>query len=461
MFIGKRAVVIGAGIGGLAAAQALAGKFEKIVVLERDVLPLQPEARAGVPQGRHAHALLPGGAAALDVLFGNCSAALVEAGAKRSDLGMRLVYEVGGRAMPQRELGTPLIKCSRPLVEAVVRGFVQQRNDIAILDGRRVTGIVATPDGSAVSAVACEARDGMQERYEADLVVDASGRGEPALAFLAATGRAAPEQTTVGIDVAYSTAIVEFPADAMPDFDVMATLPMPPDNPHGGMILVREDNCFFASLSTRGGEVPPADWPGFIEGATKLTTRSQHELMKRAKLRGRITQFKFPESRRLHFERLVNLPRGLVALGDAVCRFNPVYGQGMSSAAQQALLLRDLLASRQGHAQPLDGLFEALAAATVPLLDNIWALSALPDLAYPHARGARPDDLQQWLDFNGAVFQAAFADAQVQQRLFEVIALLKPAAVLREPAFVERVERVIAQMRQQAEAAEEKAAERA
>jgi 2-polyprenyl-6-methoxyphenol hydroxylase-like FAD-dependent oxidoreductase len=451
MFIGRRAVVIGAGVGGLAAAQALSGKFEKIVVLERDVLPAQPEARMGVPQGRHAHALLPGGAAALDTLFGGCSAKLIEAGAKHSDFGTHFVYEVGGQPMPERSIGTQLIKCSRPLIEAVVRSFVQQRNDIAILDGRRVTGIVAAADGRAVSAVICEARDGMPERYEADLVVDASGRGELTLAFLAATGRPAPEETTIGIDVAYSTAIVEFPAGAMPDFHVMLTMPKAPDNPRGGMILVREDNSFFASLSSRGGDAPPADWPSFIEYATRLTTRTHHDLMKRAKLRGRIMQFKFAESRRVHFEKLADWPRGLVPLGDALCRFNPVYGQGMSSAALQAVLLRDLLAARRGGAQPLDGLFGAFAAAIAPTLDNIWSLSALPDLAYAHARGARPDGLQQTLDWNVAVHQAAFADVEVQRRLFEVIGLLKPASALREPAFVDKVERLVAQMRAEAE----------
>jgi 2-polyprenyl-6-methoxyphenol hydroxylase-like FAD-dependent oxidoreductase len=153
----------------------------------------------------------------------------------------------------------------------------------------------------------------------------------------------------------------------------------------------------------------------------------------------------------VHFEKLADWPRGLVPLGDALCRFNPVYGQGMSSAALQAVLLRDLLAARRGGAQPLDGLFGAFAAAIAPTLDNIWSLSALPDLAYAHARGARPDGLQQTLDWNVAVHQAAFADVEVQRRLFEVIGLLKPASALREPAFVDKVERLVAQMRAEAE----------
>jgi 2-polyprenyl-6-methoxyphenol hydroxylase-like FAD-dependent oxidoreductase len=445
MFIGKRAVVIGAGIGGLTAAQALAGKFEKIVVLERDVLPAQAEARAGVPQGRHAHALLPGGAAALDALFAGFSATLRAAGAKESDLGMKLVYQVGGRAMPERNIGVPLFKCTRPFLEGIVRSHLQRQNDIAILDGRRVTGIVASADGKAVSAVTCEARDGRSERYEADLVVDASGRGEPTLALFAATGRAAPEETKIGIDIAYSTAIVEFPEGAAPDFHMLVTMPNAPENSRGGTLLAREDNSFFASLSARGGDVPPADWPGFLDYATTLPSRSLHDTLKRTKLRGRIVQFGFPESRRTHFERCADLPRGVIALGDALCRFNPVYGQGMSSAAKQAVLLRDLLASREHDAKPLDGLFEAFAATAGSVLDNIWALSAIPDLAYPHARGARPENLQEALDYSAAVHLAAFADADVHRRLFEVIALLKPASALREEAFVEKVKRLAGQ----------------
>jgi 2-polyprenyl-6-methoxyphenol hydroxylase-like FAD-dependent oxidoreductase len=161
MYIGKRAVVIGAGMGGLTAAQALVGKFEKIVVLERDVLPASTEPRAGVPQGRHPHALLPGGLAALDDLFNGYAEAMLAAGAKVNDMGVRSVYAYPGQpALPERTLGIGLLKASCPLIEGTVRRYVQQQTGIVVLDGPRVTEAVPMPDGAAVSAVRCETHDG-------------------------------------------------------------------------------------------------------------------------------------------------------------------------------------------------------------------------------------------------------------------------------------------------------------
>ncbi|CAB3766766.1 FAD-dependent oxidoreductase [Paraburkholderia solisilvae] len=449
MTIGKQAVVIGAGIGGLAAAQALIGSFERIVLLERDHASGAVEPRAGVPQGRHAHALLPGGAKALDALFDGFSTALRDAGARYSDLGLKMQFEFSAQdSVPEGALGIPLLKCTRPLIESVLLRFLNQRKEIAILDGRRVTGIVATPDGQSVAAVRCETRDGMHETHDADLVVDASGRGKPTLDFLQATGRSAPEETAFRIDFSYTTAIIEFADGERPEFDVLRTMPAPPHNPRQGLLLAREDNCYFASVGSRGADVPPGDWPGFIEFAAGLQTRSLHDLFKRARLHGKLVQYAFPENRRRHFERCENWPRGLIPFADAICRFNPIYGQGMSAAAVEAERLRDVLASRRdgqhaGH--PLDGLFEAFMQKTLPALDNIWMLAVMPDFAFPETQGARPDKFEESLKFNGMLQRAACIDVDIRKLLFEVMALLKPSTELRTEAVVEKVKRLCAE----------------
>jgi 2-polyprenyl-6-methoxyphenol hydroxylase-like FAD-dependent oxidoreductase len=443
MPIGKQAVVIGAGMGGLTAARALVGMFERIVVLERDVLPAGIEPRAGVPQGRQPHALLPGGLAALDDLFDGYGAALHSAGAKIDDMGMRLIYEFPGQpAMPERRLGITLVKATRPLIEGTVRRFIGQHQEVVLLDGRRVTEIVATPDGSAVSAVRCETRDGTLETHEAELVIDASSRGELTLEFLRATGRAMPAETTIGVDFSYSTVLVDFPAGHAPRHQVHMNLPDAPASSRMGLLLAREDDYMFAALGGRGKDAPPADWPGFLACAAQLPGGALHATLEHARPHGKVLQYSFPESRRRHFERCENWPRGLMPFADAICRFNPVYGQGMTAAAQQAVLLRDLLDSRRRQAQPLAGLFEALMEQVTPLLDNIWALSALPDLAYPDARGERPDNLDEALQFNIALHRAAFLDADIHQRLFNVIALLKPASEIQSEAVVEKVQRL-------------------
>jgi len=446
MYLGKRAVVIGAGVGGLAAAQALVGSFEHIVLIERDVLPAQAEARPGVPQGRHPHGLLPGCVAALDALFDDFSTKLCDAGAKQSDFGQKLLLEFSAQAaLPARQLGIPVVKCSRGLIEWVARRELQRQTSIAKLDGRRVTGIVATPDGNAVAAVRYETPAGAQETIAADLVLDASGRGEPTLEFLRATGREAPEETVMRIDMNYSTAIVEFSPENRPAYDVLRTMPAPPGNTHQGLLLVREDDRFFAGFGARGDDAPPSEWPDLLEFAKTLQTSTIYDVLMHAKPYGKIFRHKFPENRRRHFERYTDWPRGLIVLGDAICRFNPVYGQGMAAAAKEALLLRDLLASRKNEARPLDGLFEALMKAASPVLDNIWTLAAMPDLAFRETHGVRPDNFEDALGFNAMMQQAACVDAGIHKLVVEVMSLLKPGSALREEPVVAQIRQLAAQ----------------
>jgi 2-polyprenyl-6-methoxyphenol hydroxylase-like FAD-dependent oxidoreductase len=446
MYIGKQAVVIGAGIGGLAAARSLVGRFEKIVVLERDILPEAVEPRAGIPQGRHPHVILPGGMESLSQLWEGFTETLRAAGAKESDFGSQTYYHFPGQqALPFRKLGIRFFKCTRPLIENTVRNLVKKEQDVIILDGHRVTEIVPTQDGNAVRAVCCETRDGKEEIYEAELVIDASNRGELTLEFLRSTGRSTPEETVIGVNLNYATAVLEFEERDTPEFHAMLAMPNAPESSRMGLILAREDNYMFAALGGRSGDAPPIDWPDYLDFARSLVTDSLYKILATGKPRGKIVQYGFTENRRRHFERCANWPRGLVPLGDTICRFNPVYGQGMTAAVKEAVMLRDLLKSRQHDAQPLTDLFEALMAEANPMLDNIWALSAIPDLAYPDARGERPANLQEALEFNVAVHRAAFLDADVHTLLFQVIALLKPGAALQDEAVAERIKRLAAE----------------
>jgi 2-polyprenyl-6-methoxyphenol hydroxylase-like FAD-dependent oxidoreductase len=254
-----------------------------------------------------------------------------------------------------------------------------------------------------------------------------------------------PDETTIGVDFGYSTAVVEFPEGSAPEFKVLMTMPNAPDSSRMGLLILREDKYLFAALGGRGVNAPPADWPGFVKFAATLSTSTMHEALAAAKVQGKVVQFLFPESRRRHYDRLENWPRGLLPMADAVCRFNPVYGQGMTAAAKEAVLLRELLDSRHHDAQPLAGLTEALLAAINPLLDNIWALSAMPDLAYPDARGERPENLEQALEYQVAVHRAALVDAHIHKLLYEVIGLIKPAEALHAEDVVEKVKRLAAE----------------
>src|ERR1700752_425050 len=187
--IGRQAVVIGAGMGGLTAARVLADHFERVLVLERDALPADPLDRHGVPQGRHVHALLAGGQRALSELLPGFEESLEGAGAVRLRVGLDIrVDRPGFDPFPQRDLGFDAYAMSRPLVELTVRRRVLETASIELRTGCQVQGLVPSPDSAAVTGVRYTSPSGTEERVAADLVIDASGRGAPTLDALAAMG---------------------------------------------------------------------------------------------------------------------------------------------------------------------------------------------------------------------------------------------------------------------------------
>jgi 2-polyprenyl-6-methoxyphenol hydroxylase-like FAD-dependent oxidoreductase len=431
-YSGKRAVVIGAGMGGLPAAQLLADYFREVVVVERDVLPGDATPRRGVPQGKHPHGLLAGGFKALCDLFPDFPSTLVLAGANSLDSGLDVCHEYPGQEpFPVRSLGIASFTMTRPLLELAVRRRVQERANVVFRDGCRVVAIGATPDGNAVTSVSYETRDGKLEVLAADLVVDASGRGNPTLDFLKSTGRPMPEETVIGVDFGYSTGVYTIAPEAAPAAKVMLTMPKAPEESRMGLLMLREDGKWFAALGGRGADAPPADADAFTAYAASLPTSSVYDAIKDATPHGQIEQFAFPESRRRHFNSTDDFPRGLIPIADSVCRFNPVYGQGMSAAAQEAVVLRNLLAAHASDADPLAALGSEFLSAMESIVENPWSLSAMPDLVYPDARGERPADLEKSIEHHIAITQAAHHDPDIHKRLIEVLNLLKPISALK------------------------------
>jgi 2-polyprenyl-6-methoxyphenol hydroxylase-like FAD-dependent oxidoreductase len=157
---------------------------------------------------------------------------------------------------------------------------------------------------------------------------------------------------------------------------------------------------------------------------------------------GDIARFGMPCSVLRAFDRL-DFPRGLVPLGDSVCPFTPVNGQGMSVAAQEAHLLATTLESRRGRHDPLDGLSEEFFREIRPLLEAPWA-TAMADLVYPQTRGERPPDFERKLQYTRGLMRLAAEDYETDKIAFEVRSLLKPQSVLREPEIARRVEAMMA-----------------
>lgn len=447
--IGRHAVVAGAGMGGLAAAGALAPWFEQVTVIERDALPEAPAQRLGTLQGRHVHALLAGGQQALETLFPGFNREIVAAGAVPVKANADVRFETPGYdPFPARDFGWTTVCMSRPLLEFVVRRLAGRPN-VAFRSRCRARTLEASPDATRIAAVNCEDDDGRIERLTADLVVDATGRAGPTLRLLAARGRPAPVQTVVGVDFAYASVVFEKPADAPDDWKVLMTGPKAPEGVRGGLLAPMENGQWILSLGGRGEDSPPEDEAGFMAFVKGLRTPSIHNAIRRARRVGEIARYGFRESawRRFGAE---SLPEGLIPFADSICRFNPVYGQGMSLAAQEGVLLARLLGERSASGDGLAGLTASFLDEAQPLIKGPWDMSTTADFIYPFTRGERPANLEQIFAYAVAFGRLAAEDAEVHRLDAEVRALLKPPAALAAPELVAKVMATMARMQSEA-----------
>ena len=360
---GRHAIVVGAGIGGLTAAKALSSYFVNVTVLERDDLPAAPIVRTGTPQARQIHVLLRGGLDALMEFFPEFETELERAGAVRVRVGSESLLEMPGfDPFPRRDLGFDYLCMTRPLVEFVARRFVERQSNIALRSRCRVTQLVESHNRNAVTGVRYDEANGRSNELAADFIVDASSRGALTLELLDRVGLLRPEETEIGIDLRYATAMFEIPPSAPSDWRAVLHRPATQSG-RGGLLVPVENNCWQVNLTGMHGQLVPESVREFIAFAKTLRTQTIHDAIKDAVPIGPIHRFGFPGSIRRHFERLDSFPDRLLPLGDVICRFNPAFGQGMSVAAQEVGVLKRLIEARARDADPLKGLARSFFAA--------------------------------------------------------------------------------------------------
>ncbi len=441
---GKTATVIGAGIGGLAAAAALAGDFAEVLVLERDHPPASALARSGVPHGTQAHVLLLGAQHALAELVPGFTADLAAAGAValRQSADGYMDFPKLGRIEPF-DIGIDFHAASRPLIEATLRRRVAGLANVTIIDGARVEALLTSPDGRAVIGVRHRMAGGAPVTLAADLVVDAAGRNSTlSRDMLAQTGRQPPGASEIGLEIAYTTGIYAIPDDAAADWKYAYVLAGPPAETRSGLILPIERGRWLVTMVGRFGDRPPADPAGFLEFARGLRSPVLYQALKSAVPEGGFARFITSGSVWRHFERLENPPQGWLPLGDTICDFNPVYGQGMAIAAQQAVWLRRLLDDGAPDLAALPAAFlKGLAAIIAPA----WSV-ALSDLGFAQATGERPPDLPERLRFSAAIAVLSARDREMRRLWTEVTNLVKPPTVFQAPELRPRIGAVMAEM---------------
>src|SRR5215469_834014 len=439
--LGRRAVVVGAGIGGLAAAGALAKYFEQVDILERDRLPASVGSRSGTPQDRHPHGLLAGGLRALDQIFPGFKGDLAAAGAVSVAVARDMQFErpdVG--VLPKRDFGISLFCATRPLVELVLRRRAEAVANITLRPACRVTGIVPAAGGAGVRGVRFVTGSGCSETLDTDLVVDASGRGALTLTLLDALGWDRPQMTEIGVDISYATAVVEIPHTATADWKLVLTQPDPPHSPLHAVLVPTEDGRWIIAIADHSPTAWIETWDAFLEASRSLITPTVYNALRYAQPPDGIRHYRFPVSTWKHFEGLSRLPRGVLPVADALCRFNPIHGQGMSSAGKQARLLDDVLYQAVADPDPIAALQAGFMAEVASVLETPWTMSTSADLAFPGTRGERPDNFAEAQRFEATLFRAAIADPVVHRAMMEVAQLLRPHQRLREPDIMRRIE---------------------
>jgi 2-polyprenyl-6-methoxyphenol hydroxylase-like FAD-dependent oxidoreductase len=349
---------------------------------------------------------------------------------------------------PRRDFGATVYAASRPLLECTLRRRISALCNVTIRDRCRVLELVPSADHRSIVGVRCAGSVGT---LTAELVVDASARGALTQAALEATSRARPRETTVGVGIGYATMAFAIP-ERRPDWKAVLTFPLPPTDSRCGYLVPIEQGRWLASITELQCPQPPANLGSFLEAARCLRTRTIHDAIRNATPIGVPQRFVLAGTSWRHYEAVADFPEGLIPVGDAFCRFNPIYGQGMSVAAREALILAGLLARRAADGEGLKGLASEYFSEAEPWIAGAWSMSATPDLAYPQTHGERPADLEQRMGFVRALISLAARDLEVHRLLVSVRYIAQPGSALAEPTLTTRVMAEMQAARPRAEA---------
>jgi 2-polyprenyl-6-methoxyphenol hydroxylase-like FAD-dependent oxidoreductase len=438
------AVVIGAGMGGLLTAHALSNHVDHVTVIERDTLPTAPAPRPGVPQGRHVHALQPGGLAAIEHLLPGFHDELMTRGAVPVVVPRDLLWmSRAGWMRPQTGAGHVILSASRDLIESVTRDLVLARSpialrtgteiaDLAVRDGR-VVGVDVRPRGAAPGEPT--------ERLVADLVVDASGRRSKAPDWLEAAGYDRPEEEVIDADLAYASRTYRRGPDDLAGWRAMLLQPRAPGCRRMAVLFPIEGDRWLVTLAGANGDAPPTDEEGFLAFAGGLRSPALVDALDRLEPASPIVAFRRTANRRRKFEALRRCPDRFLVVGDAACAFNPVYGQGMSVAAMTAEEIdRELRAHRARTFGDLAGVSAELQRRVARINAGAWMVATGEDLRFPGTVGGRvtPADrvVRRYLD---RVVLAAATDPVANAAFADVVTMTAPPTSLMHPRLALRV----------------------
>lgn len=429
-----RAIVMGGSMAGLAVARALAPHFGEVTLIERDRLDDDGAgpSRKGVPQGNHGHALLAAGQRILETWFPGLVEELIAHGAVEGDATGDFLWFQFGAWKLREPSGLRGILTTRPALEVGVRGRVRGLANVSLLDGHTVDEPVYDPGSARVTGVRVTSAAGEVRVLNADLVVDATGRASATPRWLQAWGYAAPDETTVDIDVGYTSTFFERrPGDVRGSIGGVF-MHTPPASTRGAGLFAVQGDRWLVTLYGSLGDHPPTELDGFRAYAKSLPAPDPYELVGRRAPLTPLVRYRFPANRRRHYERLARFPAGYLVFGDACCSFNPIYGQGMTVALLEGAALERMLAEGDVLARPFFTMVSKL-------VDAPWSIAVGEDLRNPAVKGVRPPGTALIHPYMARAHRVASHDPVVLRTFFEVAHLLAPPTAMLSPGIAWRV----------------------
>jgi 2-polyprenyl-6-methoxyphenol hydroxylase-like FAD-dependent oxidoreductase len=430
--IGEHAVVIGASMGGLLAARALADFYGKVTVLERDGFPVADVPRKGVPQGKHAHGLLARGRTVIENFFPGWTDEVVGCGGIRGDIAGDVNWIGHGVAIKSAPSDLVGLLAARPVLEGNVRRRLLALPNVRAIERCAVQGPVADEARAAVRGVRVKVDNQAEETIHADLVIDASGRGSSSPAWLESLGFQRPAEEKIDIGIGYTTRVYRRrPTDLGGKLAVVVAGSGP--NWRNGTILFQTEDRWIVSIGGYFGDHAPDDNQLFAAYAGSLPTPDIHDIVAHAEPLTEFVSYRYPCNLRRRYERLARFPGNYLVFGDAMCSFNPVYGQGMTVAAQEAALLQECLCD--GDANLARRFFKAAKTA----IDTPWDIAVGNDLRHPQVSGTRSPKVRFINWYIGKLHIAARSDAVLANAFLKVANLVMSPTGLLHPSVVMRV----------------------
>lgn len=435
------AIVIGGSMAGLLAARVLSERFDRVTIIERDELPDGAEYRNGVPQARHLHSLLIKGQEIMDDLFPGFTEEMTAEGCPHGTWGWDLAFLVTGGWTPRFDSGLTNNASGRITLEWLVRRRVKAIQNVAFLTNRQVEGLMSDENRSTVKGVRVLSRgDKSEEILYADLVVDASGRGSKAPEWLKALGYKAPDVTIINAHTGYASRWFKRPAAMVLDYGVVGIQPRPAQKFYrGGGYLKVEGDEIVVTLIGANGDYPPTEEESFVEFARSLPTSILYDIIRHAEPISPIYGYRKLENQERHYERLVRRPENFIVTGDAAVALNPIYGQGMTSAALETLELAKLL--KHYDVRKLQGFAARFQRQVHKVTRGPWLMATAEDLRYPDVEGSKPGLMTRMIHrYFDLVALAMPHDEVVSNGFFEAMGLVKsPVAAMASPKVLVRV----------------------